>query len=1179
MPDSESPAITDNNGIPVGSENIGAENAEDANSVDETLVSAETDAELLTSERENLNDQPPAADSNLLPVVGLGGSAGSISALQEFFGRIPTDLGVAYVVVLHLSPDYESQLPQVLQACTRMPIVQVQDEVPVQANHVYVIPPAHHLIMSDGVIRLSQPQQTPGKRVAVDLFFRTLATTHRSKAVAIVLSGADADGTIGIKRVKEHGGLTVAQDPEEAEYESMPRAAIETGMVDWILSVEQMTVKLAEWISNERRMHLPPAEAQRGAAVEVAPGAELDELALREVLAFLQTCTGHDFSHYKRATVLRRIMRRLQVNSLENIPEYANFLRTHPGEAGALLQDLLISVTNFFRDPEAFRALETHILRLFRDKNSGEPVRIWVPGCATGEEAYSLTMLFTEQAEMLEAPPEIQIFATDLDEQSLRLARDGIYPASITADVSPKRLRRFFVHDRGRYRIKKEIRERIMFATHNLLSDSPFSRLDLVSCRNLLIYFNRLAQDRVLDVFDFALKPGGLLFLGSSEMAEDNALFAVVDKKHRIYKRQAIARRQFQLSHLAPPSLPRFVDLAYPPRSIPALPMVKGSEEEPSLSFGELHLRLLEQTAPPSVLVNANCEIVHLSEHTGQFLRFAGGEMSTNLLSVVHPALRLELLAALLRAVQHGEDVKVPAISAEIEGTVRRISMRVRPLRETGSGNGLNNFALVIFDEQSDDGKTSPRTPDEAAQSLETELQQLKAYLRSSVEQYETSAKELKASNEELQALNEEQRTATEELETSREEIQATNEELITVNQELKLKIEELSRANSDLQNLMASTDIATIFLDRDLRIKLYTPPALEIINFIPTDYGRPLAHLRNRFAGEDFINDAESVLRSLAPLEREVKTTEGKWFLLRVSPYRTAEDRIDGLVLAFVNITRRKAAEISLQQARDELEARVMERTAELEQVNASLEQEAAARLRIEQARERLLQRVVNVQEEERRRISRELHDSMGQQLTALLMGLQMLPEWPEPGPRAPSYPQQIEKLREMATELMQQVQRLAWELRPAALDNLGLQAALQQYVETWGEQYGTPVRFIAHGQTEAERLPEQIETTLYRVVQEALTNAQRHAKAKNVSVLLEREPTTVTAIIEDDGQGFAIGKTSDNSERLLPRNLGLLGMQERMELVNGTLTIESTPGQGTTIYARVPLQCQDTP
>jgi len=888
------------------------------------------------AERANINDIAPQDDKQILPLVGLGASAGGVSALQRFFARIPADTGIAFVVVMHLSPTHESSLPQIIQARTSMKVVQVRETVTVEPNCVYVIPPTKHLVMRDGQIHLREPHQVRGSRVAVDLFFRSLAVSHRSKAVAVVLSGTDGDGAVGLKRVKEQGGLTVVQDPDEAEYDGMPRSAMETGMVDWVLPVEKIADKLVEWIGNENRIQLPSPEIMEG---DEHGSVGEDAVALREITEFLHARTGHDFSHYKHATVLRRILRRLQVNTLETLPAYAAFLTDHPGEAGALLKDLLISVTNFFRDPQGFIALEAMLPRLFRGKTGGDAVRVWVPACATGEEAYSLAMLLLEHADTLENPPEIQIFATDLDENALRSAREGLYPATIVADVSPERLRRFFTSDQGRFRVQQEVRERVLFASHNILRDPPFSRLDLVSCRNLLIYFNRAAQDRVVDTFHFALRPGGILFLGASESVDNQSLFTVTEKKHRIFERVSVTRALSPIPALpvarfaAGGTLPAF------PRALVAPTNVLGERvSEKVISFGELHLRMLEQIAPPSVLVGANYEVVHLSERAGSYLRFAGGQASVNLLSVVPDAMRLELQGALFRAFQRGEDTDVAPIRLEREGRTRWIGARIRPMcPQSGMESGeMVAFALVIFDEIADENQAKEEillargnlfpgaiSPPDAgvAWRLDEELQHLKSFVRVAVEQYEAAVEELKASNEELQAMNEEQRSAREELETSREEIQAANEELTTLNQELKSRIGEVSLSNSDLQNLMASTGLATVFLSRELRIKRYTPRAVDVFRLIPTDIGRPLADLRHRFADEGFIRDAEQVLDSLALIEREVQTLDGQSFLLRALPYRTLEDKIDGVVLTFLEITERVKAESSLREREQDLE------------------------------------------------------------------------------------------------------------------------------------------------------------------------------------------------------------------------------------------------------------------
>jgi two-component system CheB/CheR fusion protein len=545
----------------------------------------------------------PTRGYELPPVVGLGGSAGGLAALQTFFAQAPADSGIAFVVIMHLSSEHESMLADLLQRTTSMPVLQVQGLIKVEPNHVYVIPPAKHLSMADGHLHLSDPSRLPGRHVAVDLFFRTLADTQGPHAAAIVLSGADGDGAIGIKRIKERGGLTVAQEPREAEHESMPRAAIATGMVDWVLPVAEMPKRLLAYWHIEGRLRLPAEDGPQPARADAPPPNAQDpdegERALHDILAFLRTRTGRDFTCYKRATILRRIGRRMQVNEIEDPQTYLHFLRTHPGEAGALLQDLLISVTNFFRDRDAFEALEAEVPRLFQGKGPLDAIRVWVAACATGEEAYSVAMLLCEHAGTLDHPPAIQVFATDLDENAIHTARDGVYPETIAADVSEERLRRFFSKEHGGYRIKRELREMVLFALHDLLKDSPFSRLDLVTCRNLLIYLNHDAQTRALEVFHFALGGRGLLFLGSSESVdEDSPLFAVTDKKHRLYVRRAAT----------PSRIPSFAGSGTFARTLlqrasesPASLLVKAipggtaaaSGPGPQATWSELHFRLM----------------------------------------------------------------------------------------------------------------------------------------------------------------------------------------------------------------------------------------------------------------------------------------------------------------------------------------------------------------------------------------------------------------------------------------------------------------------------------------------------------------------------------------------------------------------------------------------------------
>jgi two-component system CheB/CheR fusion protein len=1107
-------------------------------------------------------------------VVGLGGSAGSIKALQTVLGQMPCDSGMAFVVVVHLSPQHDSVLSEVLQRTTQMKVVPANDGERVLANHVYVIPPGKHLTMIDSSLRLTPLQREPGRRMTVDLFFRSLADMYGPHAVAVVFSGGDGDGALGIKRVKERGGLTIAQDPEEADHPGMPSSAIATTMVDWVLKADEIPARLVEYDAREQRLQVPPESGPHPAKVAPPPSGQ-DEAALREVLAFLRMRTGRDFSYYKRATIVRRIARRMQVNEVETLPDYLDFLRTHPGEAGALLQDLLISVTNFFRDAEAFSALEGVIPDLFRNKTESDAVRVWVPACATGEEAYSIGMLLREHARTLDAPPTLQIFATDLDDEVLLEGRSGKYPEAISADVSPERLRRFFIKEHGGYRVRRELREIVLFAGHDLLKDSPFSRLDLISCRNLLIYLNRDAQTRALNVFHFALRNEGRLFLGTSESIDETSqIFQALDKKHRLYGVRGTTRPSLPLPS-GSATLARALTLqehresgptlpAKPPPATP-LPGLSSTRapSESRLSWAELHLKLVERLGPPSLLINGEQEILHFAESARQFLHFPAGEPSLSLLRLAHPMLRVELRAALFRARQTDQAALAQGVPFEVEGERRVVDILVSPATEIALG-----FMLVTF-KLADTALSQPpllRQGDESAvRHIEQELEETKRQLRDTVEQYETSTEELKASNEELQAMNEELRSATEELETSREELQSINEELTTVNHELKTKVDELGHANSDLHNLMGATEIATIFLNRDLHIMRFTPTAVELFSLISSDVGRPLGDLRHRLIYPELLADASNVLEQLVPVEREISESSGRHYLARILPYRTTDDRIGGVVLTFVDISELHTAQEEVREARSDLENKVRERTAQLDAANTALRSEVQDHQRVDRIKRDLQRRLVAAQEEERGRISRELHDDVGQQLTALMLGLRAL----ESGATAtPEVAGKLAELRGAAERIGADLHQVALELRPAALDDLGLSRALASYVQSWTARADIAVEFVSAGIEEA-RLAPVLETTVYRIVQEAMNNVLKHASAQTVSVSVERRGGHVLAIVEDDGVGFDLEQASATTT-----HIGLASMRERAAIVGGELTIESQPGTGTTVRAKLPLR-----
>ncbi|RZI84694.1 MAG: chemotaxis protein [Rubrivivax sp.] len=1134
----------------------------------------------------SLDNLIPSRGYQMLPLVALGGSAGSITALQDFFKAMPPDSGMAFAVIVHLSPEHESTLPAMLQRCTAMSVTQVEDLQKVEPNCVYVIPPGKTLSTADGYLRLSTLVHERGRRVAVDLFFRTLAETHGPHASVIVLSGADGDGATGIKRIKERGGLTIAQDPHEAEQEGMPRSAIDTGMVDWVLPVADMPARLIAYQRQEGTQRLPPEEGPRqpANAPGQTPSQSGDESALRDVLTFLRTRTGRDFSYYKRATVLRRIGRRMQVNGMGELPSYLGLLRSNPGESGALLQDLLISVTNFFRDSDCFAALEAMIPDLFKDKRPGDAVRVWVAACATGEEAYSIAMLLHEYARKIESPPVLQVFATDLDGEAIQVARNGVYPETIVADVSEDRLNRFFTKEHRGYRVRREIRETVLFAVHDLLKDSPFSRLDLVSCRNLLIYLNREAQARALEIFHFSLLPGGRMFLGSSESVDEGSpLFSTLDKKHRLFVHWPAPRTNLTIP-FGPGTLSLALDAQIKAKGgpivagkafdQPLMPSRRGTDsgDTRAVSWGELHFRLIERLAPPSLIVNAEHDIVHLSEKAGRFLQYSGGEMTKNLLRSVHPALRIELRAALYRASQSGGMAEAGPVSVDIGAEHMQVTLRVMPADEI-----VSDFFVVVFDAHAQAAQERPLSSavktdqDPVARQLDRELERLKLHLSDTVEQYEASNEELKSSNEELQAMNEELRSATEELETSREELQSINEELSTVNIELKSKVDELAHTNSDLHNLMGATAIATIFLDRQLRITRYTPPAVSLFNLIPSDVGRPLTDLTTQLGYAQLGADERQVLEQLVPIEREVKPPNGRCYLARLLPYRTIEDHIAGVVLTFVDITERKGTEEALRRARDELEDRVRSRTADLAQANSALLKEVQERRLAETRARDLLAQLVRAQEDERRRISRELHDTLGQHMALLGISLKAVSDHPACPVEIGT---QLQQPRRALLRLEEALDRLSHELRPTSLDDLGLLDALRRHIEGWSVDTGIEVDFQVRGLGQ-ERLAEPVETTAYRVVQEALTNVHKHADASRVSLILERRADELRVIIEDNGRGFEKGpETPDPMQAPTRRSMGLKGMSERAVLVGGQVELESSPGQGTTVYLTLPTK-----
>ncbi|HWK90395.1 MAG TPA: chemotaxis protein CheB, partial [Longimicrobium sp.] len=787
--------------------------------------------------REPAPRAPPPGEP--LTVVGIGASAGGLRALQRFMEAIPPDSGMAYVVIMHLDPERESRIAAILQDRTPLPVTQVTRATAVRADHVYVIPPGHDLEMAGTTLRMlargTHPQHAP-----VDLFFRTLAGACGADAVGVVLSGTGSDGTAGLRHIREHGGITVAQLPEEADHDGMPASAIAGGHVDLVLASARIPGELL-------RLRRLPSPLPGG-----APTAET-EARLARLFAALRGRTGHDFRHYKRPTLLRRLERRLRFNGVATLEEYLPLLQDSDTEPAALVRDLLISVSGFFRDPEAFAALAEVVPSLFEGKGPDDAVRVWVAGCATGEEAYSLAILLAEHAATLEQPPQIQMFATDIDEKGYAWGRDGLYPAAAAAEITDERLQRFFTQEAGGYRVRKPLRNGVLFALHNVLHDPPFARLDLVSCRNLLIYLQPQAQEQVVATFHYALRPGGVLFLGTSESPGEGGTFTPAAGRHRIYRRDAHPH-----GVLARPSA------ADPPAPAPRPATDGGGPRSPGFPYGALHLRMLESYAPPSLVVDERGQVVHLSGGAGQYLHLGEGQPSRSLVDLARGGLRMELRAALYQAFEKG----LPTTRRVRDGDGRAVDVRVTPPLDDGQAG---RYALVVFEERAAPAPGPAAAPGaDTAHGLEEELRRAREQLEATSAARDRTVRELRSANDEMHSVNEEQRAAAEELETSREEIQSINEELTTINQEHQNTIEELKRTNADLQNLVESSEIGTIFLDGALRLRRFTPSVGALFNFVAADRGRPLAHITHRLDYPGLTQDAQSVLSSGESVERE---------------------------------------------------------------------------------------------------------------------------------------------------------------------------------------------------------------------------------------------------------------------------------------------------------------------
>lgn len=833
------------------------------------------------------------------PIVGLGASAGGLEAFASFFKVMPSNSGMAFVLVSHLDPTHVSILPDLIKKQTKMKVLQINDGQKVEPDHVYVIPPNKDLSILDGVLYLMEQPLPRGLNLPIDNFFRSLAQDQGCKAICIILSGTGTDGTLGVKEIKGEIGMVMVQDEKSAKYDGMPRSAIATGLADYILPVEKMPDQLIKYTEH--------------ASVQPETKFKTDEekfqKALQRIFILLRSHTHHDFSLYKKNTICRRIERRMHVHQIDNINNYVKYLQENEGEIHILFKDLLIGVTSFFRDQKAFENLKNNFLiDLLRDKPDDYRVRIWVAGCSSGEEAYSLAILMQECMESLGQHFDTQIFGTDIDEDAINIARSGLYPLSISADISPARLKRYFIREDSNYRVKKSIREMLVFAPQNLIKDPPFTKLDVLSCRNLLIYLGPELLKKVLPVFHYSLKEDGVLFLGSSEsigLAAD--LFKIRDKKWKIFNREIN-------STIAHPIL----DFQVPPSTEDVAMGLAQEDIKQAMKVNSLMLVetiLAQSETPPCAIIDAKNNIVYIHGRTGKYLEPAIGKVSVNILNMARPGLKAILTSTLRKVATHKQEIIQKGVEIQKNSGFLLVDLIVSPLPEYGSMRGLVMIAFKDSTKLVLKAKSGRSQKDKDLIKIEQELQYTKENLQTTIEELETSNEELKSTNEELQSTNEELQSTNEELETSKEELQSLNEESETVNAELQSRIDELSKTHDDMKNLLDSTQIATIFLDFDLCIRRFTPKATELIPLSSTDIGRPISHFATELKGVNLTEYAEKVFKNLAVQEYDVQSLDNRFFKMRILPYRTIQNVIDGVVITFEDNTETKKKEQQFRQ------------------------------------------------------------------------------------------------------------------------------------------------------------------------------------------------------------------------------------------------------------------------
>jgi two-component system, chemotaxis family, CheB/CheR fusion protein len=1157
-----------------------------------------------------------------LAIAGIAASAGGLDAFKRFFSAMPPHSGVACVVVPHLSPGHESLMAEILAKQTSMPVVEARHGMPIEPDHVYVIPPNKYLSTRDGRLRLSGPVSLREAQTPIDFFLHSLAEELRERAVGVVLSGTGSHGTAGLKAVKASGGMTMVQDPTTAEYGQMPQSAMDAGVADFVLAPERMPDALARWV--------------RHAYVRGNDGAFSGDTSSKpfgDVISLLRSKTRLDFGCYRKNLIRRRIERRMSLHHIEKLADYVAFLRKRPEESAKLTKDLLISVTSFFRDPEAFRVLERSVIpEILKHRRQEAPIRVWVPGCATGEEAYSIAMLFLERMADAGGNPQISVFASDVDENALEVGRRGVYPHSLTANVSPKRRARFFVRDGDDgYAVNRELRDSVVFAAQNLVGDAPFSKLDLVSCRNLLIYLEPEVQKKVVSLFHFSLNEGGYLFLGPAETVGRHVdLFEPVSKRWRIYRRLASNRRA-PIEFPIVPGTSQRIDVRRPVDI--AVARTLASPEQVTRQI------LLQDLAPAAVLVDRRFEILYFHGPTMRYLDQPSGEPTRNLLAMSPDGLRAKIRSATRKAARDRCRVVASAVRIGRSGHHRRVRITARPVRAPKIGDGL---LLVTFEDETEptsSGSRAAGVEGSLVHELQDELRSTRDDLQQTVAELETSNQDLAGSNEEILSMNEELQSANEELETSKEELQSLNEELSTVNGQLQDKVDELEKANDDMSNLLTSSDIATVFLDTKLRIRRFTAAATKLMRLIATDVDRPFADISRRFDDDRLFHDLRRVLRRGEASEIEVRSDDGRWYLRRALPYRSRSEAVAGVVVTFTDVTATRLADDRLRRLAtvlmdsndavtvEDLDGRITAWNHGAERMYGYTHSEAlklcssrlvpphlraSAKARMVRLRSgevvspwdtqrlhkngrvfdvsitatalkdpagrpiaiatterdvterRALEReVAESAAKEQRRVGRELHDVTGQELTGLSLLARSLAESLEE--HAAPGAETARKITEGLRRALRQVRALARGLNPVAVDSEGLAAALEDLAARTTEVSGIVCTFDCAKQVSIAST--ETATHVFRIAQEAITNAVKHAGATRIAIRLVgvRSPKSVRLEVVDDGGGIRKGRAAGTGA-------GLRIMGYRAGMIGAKLEVVAAPSGGTIVSCTLP-------